>query len=141
MTKIAVGSTDGITIDEHFGRTKEFLIYDIFEDGSYKLSEKIQTSPHCSEEDSDGLLSSTIELLNGINVVLVKQIGKNASIELEKKGILSFSITGPIDKALKSYIKRGAFLKNILKNPVDNTQSSCNSNSCNTNSCGCSSCS
>ncbi len=29
MSKVAVASTDGISVDEHFGRSKEFLIYEV----------------------------------------------------------------------------------------------------------------
>ena len=38
--KIAIGSTDGVNIDTHFGKTEVFHIYEIPEDGEPSLIEK-----------------------------------------------------------------------------------------------------
>lgn len=45
MLKVAVASTDGIHINEHFGRASEFMIYEVDEEGKYSLIENRKTIP------------------------------------------------------------------------------------------------
>lgn len=43
--KVAIASNDGKRINEHFGKTLSFLIYEIKEDGSYKFLESRKNTP------------------------------------------------------------------------------------------------
>jgi len=110
MKKVAIATTDGINIDEHFGRTKEFLIYELNEQGSYKLLEHRENNTACSNEHQN-YTSATTVLFADINVVLAKKIGPGASRALHEQGVVAFSLTGSIDKALKAYAKRGKLLE------------------------------
>ena len=109
MSKVAVASTDGTSINEHFGRAREFLIYEVNETGVYQLLEKrtvpqpVDTATHAA--------SKAVELLSDVEAVLVTQIGPRAEIELLGKGVFALAVTGPIAKALETYGRRGKLLQ------------------------------
>ncbi|TWH47521.1 NifB/NifX family molybdenum-iron cluster-binding protein [Sporomusa sp. KB1] len=129
MSKVAVASTDGITINEHFGRAKEFWIYEVAETGAYTFLERREI-PQDTNASHTHAASKTIELLADVAVVLAAQIGRQAEAELQTKGILSFALNRPVDKALVAYGKRGKYIKGNA--PLNATAS------CGANSCGCS---
>ncbi len=129
MAKVAVATTDGVTINEHFGRASEFIVYDVNEDGTYTEVKKI-TAKGVGGEDSHESLDDTVKLLEGVETVLAAQIGPKAVKALQIRGIIGFGIGGSVNSALNSYAKRGKFVKNIVSNPV----SGCSVSS----GCGCS---
>lgn len=124
MAKVAVATTDGATINEHFGRASEFSVYEVNADGSYTQVRKIAVKEKRGE-DSHESLEATAKLLEGVETVLALQIGPKAIKALQEKGILGFGIGGSIDKALKSYAKRSGLVKNI----VSITEKGCSSSS------------
>lgn len=52
--KIAVASSDGLQIDENFGSTKSFIIYEV-EDGKYSRLEERTFHPEAAEENEASL--------------------------------------------------------------------------------------
>lgn len=111
MTKVAIATTDGINIDEHFGRTKEFLIYEVNQKGIYKLLEHRGNNPQCTSQHKNHTSETTSVLFADINVVLASKIGPGATRALQDQGVVAFSLTGSIDKALKAYAKRRKLLE------------------------------
>ena len=120
--KIAVGSSNGMVIDQHFGRGKKFYVFELIEEGNSKFieSREVQTqvqelvntscgsSCHSSGDDEASLINK-INLLSDCQAVLVNQIGKGAEKLLIKNGISAFEAKGSIDKAfsrLYIYYKR-----------------------------------
>ena len=110
MAKVAVASTDGLVINEHFGRANEFLIYDVNDTGSHTLLETRQIALSPADSHDQGLAAKA-GLLADVKVVLVAQIGPGAEKVLRQKGIIALTITGTIEKALVAYGKRGRFIK------------------------------
>lgn len=96
--KIAVASSDGKVVNQHFGKATKFLIFEVEED-NFKFLELIEASAFCNygEHDENELLSA-VEALEGIRAVLVSQIGK-------AKGIESFDVRDFIEDALNKLIK------------------------------------
>lgn len=118
MAKVAVASTDGFVINEHFGRANEFLIYEVNDSGSYTLLETRQIVQKSADSHDQGVAAKTV-LLADVEVVLVAQIGPGAEKILRQRGIIALTITGTIEKALSAYGKRGKFIKTgILQVPV-----------------------
>lgn len=102
--KVAVASSDGKVINQHFGRATQFLIFDI-EGDSFKFSELIETAPFCNNgEHDDYKLALATESLVGCRAVLITQIGNGAIRALESKGIEAFDIKGLIEDALNKII-------------------------------------
>lgn len=107
MSKVAVASTDGIAINEHFGKAEEFWIYESTEGGPYQFIERRKNT----QRESEGH-QGAVQLLGDVEVVLVSKIGLGAEKELRREGIIALSVTGAIDKALGAYEKRGKFIRN-----------------------------
>ncbi|MBC2580721.1 hydrogenase [Clostridium sp. DJ247] len=103
--KIAVASSDGKIIDQHFGRTTEFLVFEV-EDNNYKFLELRKAHHFCNNggHDDNRLLTS-VETLEGCRAVLVAQIGNGAVRVLRSRGIEAFDIQDYIENALKKLIK------------------------------------
>jgi len=103
--RIAVASSDGKVVNQHFGRASEFLIFEV-EGDHYKFLEIIETEPFCNDGDhDDNMLSSAIQGLKGSRAVLASQIGNGALQALSTKGIDAFDVRNFIEDALNNLIK------------------------------------
>lgn len=110
MAKVAVASTDGLTINEHFGKAKEFLVYEVDEQGRFDFIERRVRD----EESLQNIHEKGAALFFDVEAILSVQIGPRAQAELKSQGILAFQVTGAIEKALEAYGKRGKFIRNSL---------------------------
>ncbi|HEY6007665.1 MAG TPA: NifB/NifX family molybdenum-iron cluster-binding protein [Geobacteraceae bacterium] len=107
MLKIAVATSDGQNIDEHFGRAKTFRIFEVEESGAFSLVEERKIIPHCPGDSVVAhAADATVEKLVGVDAVLVNRIGPGAAKSLEARGIRVFALSGPVDRALTAYGKR-----------------------------------
>lgn len=104
--RVAVASTDGKFINEHFGRAKEFLIFNLnLEDKLFNFIELRENTPPCSvHEHDDNLLDRSVNLLSDCKAVLVSQIGPGAAYALENKGIKALTIRDFIQNALTNIL-------------------------------------
>jgi nitrogen fixation protein NifX len=111
--RVAVASSDGKVINQHFGRAGQFLIFDLSENG-YDFYELRKTAPVCgSEETHDDLLQLTVNCLADCQVVLVSRVGPGAEEALRQSGIRVFAIPGLIQPVL---LKLNKYLRNQDKN-------------------------
>lgn len=113
MAKVAVASTDGLTINEHFGKSKEFLVYEVDEQGGYTFIERRE------RDVAQNVHEYAAKLFSDVEAVLSAQVGPRAEQELRIHKVLAFQVTGAISKALESYGKRGKFVcSNLINAPV-----------------------
>jgi predicted Fe-Mo cluster-binding NifX family protein len=102
--KVAVASTDGKFVNEHFGRATQFLIFEI-DQGKYRFIELLKTRPYCNQgEHDDQQLRTAIESLQGCRAVVVSQIGNGAAEVLKRQEIVPFEIRDFIEDALSKLI-------------------------------------
>ena len=120
MLKIAVATSDGINIDRHFGQTTLFHIFDVDDDGTYRLIEQRGIIPRASCESEEAHpAATTIEQLTDVDVILVNRIGVGPNNDLAARGIRAFSLDGPLDRALTAYGKRHKlFMKRSPDTPL-----------------------
>jgi len=99
--KVAVASTDGKFINQHFGRAKDFLIFQ-WENASFLFLERRPTDSVCgySEEEHDNALLSAVENLADCQAVLAAQIGPGAKNILLSYGIKPYVVINFIEEAL-----------------------------------------
>ena len=98
--RIAVASSDGKTVNEHFGRASRFIIYSLHKSG-HELKEERENHPPCSgHEHSDDLLERSADLISDCKGVIISQIGPGAIDLLVGKGIYPFTLPGSIDEAM-----------------------------------------
>ena len=106
MSRIAVASTNGHSIDEHFGHAKLFRVYEISEDGfEYKeVRDAVEACQHSLGHDTTRF-DRIIELLNDCDAVLVQKIGNGAAAYLIERGVRVFEVSGSIDAVLDKFIR------------------------------------
>lgn len=119
--KVAVATSDGKTVDSHFGHVSNFLIFEVdeesgkFEDveerdvsaacsgGSCGGAQKESGSP-CGGHNGAGEASSPMgeiaKALSDVDYVLVARIGPHAIRALAKYDVTAYDIVLPIDEAI-----------------------------------------
>lgn len=104
--KVAVASLDGVLINQHFGKNREFLIYRIQDNGEYELVENRELKAPCElgQHHEDALVQAAKELQD-CSFVLVARIGPGAEKILATHGIKAFAIYDRIDRAIDKLIR------------------------------------
>jgi len=103
--KIAVASSDGKVVNQHFGKATNFLIFEV-EGDNFKYLKLLEAQAFCNygEHDENKLLSA-VKVLEGSRAVLVSQIGNGAVQALKRRGIDAFDVHNFIEDALIKLVK------------------------------------
>lgn len=100
---IAVTSTDGVMIDQHFGHAERFLVYDV-EGGTIASSSERPVSRYCSYDPDHPLrtnvLEEIVDSLQGCRVILTHRIGEAPRQYLESRGFEIFELSGNVTDAV-----------------------------------------
>jgi len=103
--KVAVTSSDGKVINQHFGRAQRFLIFELV-DGIFEFRQVRAAIPLCGDDgDHEAALSNTIALLADCQVVLTSRISPGAEQNLRQNGIQAFTVPDRIDRALERLLQ------------------------------------
>jgi len=107
--KIAVASSNGITVDQHFGRARSFRIYRLHE-GEHEYLETREIDAPCSgQAHDDNALEQAAKKLSDCRGVVVNQIGPGAIDVLIGHRIMAFTLPGTVEEAFDSLIKTRRF--------------------------------
>ncbi|MDR0905458.1 MAG: hypothetical protein LBN00_04705 [Oscillospiraceae bacterium] len=118
--KIAVGTTDGVNVTEHFGQAKGFFIYEIDQDSDETILVERRSFV---DEDADGgedcgcggghdetAVTSKLDALGDVQIILVQKIGGKSEKQVTLKHIVPLQFNGTIEDAFvkikKSYKHR-----------------------------------
>lgn len=100
--KVAVASTDGKVVNQHFGKSELFYIYQIEPDWKFSLVEKRELPPVCHGESHDAdLMLRNIKSLNDCKYLLVSKIGNVAANMVQAQGITPMELPGFIDESIE----------------------------------------
>ncbi len=102
--KVAVVSSDGKVINQHFGNASRFLIFEV-NGGEIQFIEVRETTPLCGSADygnKDDVLCGIIYLIKDCEAVLCARIGRKPRDELRKNGINPIEDPYFIHEALKN---------------------------------------
>ena len=103
--KVAVATSDGITINDYFGKARYFLIYEINEDKTYKLIEMREFIPFSTTVDylssslhkfEDIRFNAITENLKDCVAVCLSRIGNIPRARMKKAGINMIIFKGSI---------------------------------------------
>ncbi len=115
--KVAVASQDGITVSQHFGRSKCFIVFDV-ENGEILDSQvradtfSVHAAGECEAERGLGSNGAKVEhtdmvkTLQDCHVVLCRGMGWRAAEELVRRGINPMVIRGELSpqEAVQHYL-------------------------------------
>lgn len=101
--KIAVASTNGKSIDLHFGDANRFLIYEIT-DGEGTFQEIREKTDIPINNHSERWVAS-IDIIEDCKAVLCSKIGKEPIIELRKLGIKPIQLDCEVKDAIQECSK------------------------------------
>lgn len=88
--RIAVASTDGKTVNEHFGKAEEFHIFDLEDNGSRFIDKRVVTPLSVGDKshDFDEARFKAIQAkISDCQRVYISRIGERPAEELRRHGI------------------------------------------------------
>jgi nitrogen fixation protein NifX len=97
-TRIAAVSTDGLNVDEHFGKAQRFLIYDLGDQLTFveeRSTESLSVGDPGHAFDADKF-SRILSMLKDCSKVYVTQIGEMPAAKLKESGIEPVVYSGAI---------------------------------------------
>ena len=102
--RIAVASSDGVTVNEHFCRAQFFRIYEVNTAASFvETRDAVAACQHSLGHD-ETRFDKIIELISDCEVILVEKIGEGAAAYLIQKNKRVFEVKGAIDKVIEKLI-------------------------------------
>ncbi|GHU66885.1 hypothetical protein FACS1894184_05730 [Clostridia bacterium] len=100
--RVAIATSDGKVVNQHFGRCSVWTVLDVFEDGSFEFIERRDIASVCAVGGhSDEALKDAVSCLSDCRAVVVSRIGPGAAAMLESHGIAAFEFGGFIDDAVR----------------------------------------
>ena len=105
MARLAVATSDGFTVNEHFGHAKFFRVYDINHSGYdfIEVRDAVAACQHRLGHDTTRF-DKIIELLSDCDALLVQKIGEGAAAYLIARNVRVFEVSGSIDAVLEKFI-------------------------------------
>jgi nitrogen fixation protein NifX len=104
IMKVAFATTDGISVDEHFGRAGLFAVYELNRDG-YRLVEMRRFADGIDREVSetkgmgrvhDEAVGGKVEKLADCKIVYLTEIGGPSAARLVRKGMMPVKVKEPV---------------------------------------------
>jgi nitrogen fixation protein NifX len=98
--KVAFATTDGVQVNEHFGRAGMFAVYDVKEQGySFVEMRKFAEGRDTAVEETKGmkevhddLVQKKVDSLGDCKIVYLTEIGGPSAARLVKKGMMPVKV-------------------------------------------------
>lgn len=104
--RVAIASTDGIVVNQHFGHAESFHIVEL--DPEAQTSQYIETRPVSrvcqGHEHHEQSFDAVLEVLSDVQAILVAKIGQGASDYLESKGMLVYEAPFLVDAVIEKIL-------------------------------------
>jgi nitrogen fixation protein NifX len=119
--KVAFATTDGINVDEHFGRAGSFAVYDLSQAGYHflelrKFADSIDQVIVGTREQGtlhEERVQDKVDRLADCKIIFMTEIGGPSAARLVKKGIMPMKVKAVI--AIEDSIKQ--LHETIMKSP------------------------
>ncbi len=117
--KVAFATTDGITVNEHFGRAGMFVIYELNSSG-YSLLElrRFSDGRDTAVEGTKGMgkihdeqVENKVDRISDCKIIYLTEIGGPSAARLARKGIMPVKVKEPVGIA-ESILKLSETIKN-----------------------------
>jgi len=98
--KVAFATTDGINVDEHFGRSGRFAVYDISLEGYSFIEERkfadgrdtAVEETRGNEVEHDNVMQKKVESLADCRIIFFTNIGAPSAARLVNKGLMPIKV-------------------------------------------------
>ena len=99
--KVAIASTDGETVNQHYGKAEKFYIYSIDDQVGYDLEEERHVLPVCMGGAHEiSRMEKSVLNFTDCRYIVVSRLGAAASAALASAGITAMELPGSIDDAI-----------------------------------------
>ena len=99
--RVAVASTDGESVNIHYGKSNLFYIYFVDDENGYDLVEKRSVIPVCQDGSHiKSAMEESVKQFEDCKYVVASRIGAGAAQTLTAAGIISMELPGCIDDAI-----------------------------------------
>ena len=99
--KVAIASSDGESVNLHYGKAEKFYIYTIDDEEGYDLLEERQVQPVCMDGAHEiSKMEKSVLNFTDCRYVIVSRLGTAASAALSAAGIIAMELPGSIDDAI-----------------------------------------
>lgn len=99
--KVAIASTDGETVNQHYGKAEKFYIYSIDDQVGYDLEEERHVQPVCMDGAHEiSRMEKSLLNFTDCRYIVVSRLGAAASATLAAAGITAMELPGSIDDAI-----------------------------------------
>jgi len=103
--KIAIASSNGESVNQHFGQAGNFLIYEVTDEGVKFIEDREVDAASGGTEHSEAGLNRVAEILQDCKAVFVLKIGMKASRYLYQRDIKSFQVDFPLSYIFETLLK------------------------------------
>lgn len=102
--KVAVVSSNGSYIDQHFGKALNFIIFEIKENSEFKLIDSRENIPPSDNlENHKNALAFSAELISDCNAVIASKFGPGALKALKLLEVEAYIVEDEINIALSKF--------------------------------------
>lgn len=99
--KVAVASTDGETVNQHYGRSEKFYIYIVDDEEGYDLQEIRAVSAACQDGKHNITdMEKHVKGFSDCKYIVASRIGSGALQSLAAAGLTAMELPGSIDEAI-----------------------------------------
>ena len=99
--RVAIASTDGETVNQHYGKATKFYIYSIDDEVGYGLVEERPVEPVCMDGAHEiSRMEKSVLNFTDCRYLVVSRLGVAASSALAAAGITAMELPGTIDDAI-----------------------------------------
>lgn len=99
--RVAIASTDGETVNIHYGKSEIFYIYIIDDDEGYDFLEKRSVQSVCQDGfHNKAAMDTHVQQFTDCKYVIASRIGTGAIQVLTAQGITAMELPGSIDDAI-----------------------------------------
>lgn len=103
--KVAIASTDGKVINEHFGRATKFHIFELDTKSFEFLESRVMERCCNGGEHTDTAFEKVAYILKDCKAIFVAKIGNGASNYMESKGFIIFEAPFVIEDVLNKVLQ------------------------------------
>lgn len=106
--RIAIASSDGESVNQHFGQAKSLLIYEIdAEDADFIEDREIKLIPG-EAAHSDGNMNIFAKALSDCSAIFVRRIGARSAQYLHARNIRTFEVDFSLNRIVTTLIRNQA---------------------------------